>query len=506
MRVAFYSPLPPERSGIADYSFELLQELRERVDVAAVVPDALLASARVPDGVELVGRSLADGLDVACNLYQMGNNPKYHRSFWARAFDEPGLLVLHDPSLADITGEMCGGADGAIFRAEVAYDRPDLQPGEDLPLVDVGDGRKDLDRLEVLLARRILESNIRTLVHSSAIARELRRRYRDVDVQTVPLPAPVLADPRAPIARAEGEIVFGVFGGINYYKRVRPVVDAFVELRARHPRARMVVAGRADDHLLERELRAVASRPELDGSLVVKTDLTLAELEREMLACDVGISLRWPTAGEMSATLMRTLGAGRAAIVSDVLQFRELDERYCWRVTTDFDAEHAELVAVMDRAARDTGACRRAGEAARAFVEAEATYSAVADRYVEHLAHCASRRGAAREVHRHRSLRASRPLGVNVVCPVDGSEVAEGARRAVDALRAAGVDVVVVPVPPPDPPPGFEHLAYWRDLPPVRPGERARGPARRSAVRRAAHVRTGARPLDEAERVRAVRS
>ena len=36
MRVAYYSPLPPESSGIADYSALLLPALRERLDVETV--------------------------------------------------------------------------------------------------------------------------------------------------------------------------------------------------------------------------------------------------------------------------------------------------------------------------------------------------------------------------------------------------------------------------------------------------------------------------------------
>lgn len=448
MRVAFYSPLPPERSGIADYSYELLEELRHHVEVTAVVAYDRLRAARCPDGVELVSVSDADDLVVDCNLYQMGNNPKYHRFFWGRAFEKPGLLLMHDPSLADFTAEMCGGAESAIFRDEVAYDCPDIALEDDLPLVEVGNGRKDLDRLRVLLARRIVESNVRTLVHSSAMAREMRHRYPGADIQTIQLPAPVLAEPVRAAPRPAGEVVFGVFGGINYYKRVRPLVDAFLEVLARHPLARMVIAGRADDHLLERELRAIAVRPELAGALEVKTDLSLAALEHEMQSCDVGISLRWPTAGEMSATLMRTFGAGRPAIVSDVLQFRELDERYCWRVTTDFDHEHDRLVELMEQAARDREMCRRAGEAARAFVEGEATYRVVAHQYVEHLEHCAARqaeKGAARAVY---ALRGSRPLGVNVVQLAGRSEVADAARRTTAALRASGMDVVVVELPP----------------------------------------------------------
>ena len=58
MRVAYYSPMPPERSGIADYSALLVPVLGKRVDVDVAKRD---------------GR--ADG-DVA--LYHVGNDADVH--------------------------------------------------------------------------------------------------------------------------------------------------------------------------------------------------------------------------------------------------------------------------------------------------------------------------------------------------------------------------------------------------------------------------------------------
>ncbi len=58
IKVAFFSPLPPARSGIADYSAALLDELKKLVDVevfASKPPDFNPAN-----------------FDVA--LYQVGNN------------------------------------------------------------------------------------------------------------------------------------------------------------------------------------------------------------------------------------------------------------------------------------------------------------------------------------------------------------------------------------------------------------------------------------------------
>jgi hypothetical protein len=40
VKVAYFSPMPPETSGIADYSALLLPELRQRLDVTVVARGA----------------------------------------------------------------------------------------------------------------------------------------------------------------------------------------------------------------------------------------------------------------------------------------------------------------------------------------------------------------------------------------------------------------------------------------------------------------------------------
>ena len=61
MRVAYFSPMPPEASGIADYSALLLPALRRHVDVEVVKR----GSKRAPRGTDLT-------------VYHIGNNPDAH--------------------------------------------------------------------------------------------------------------------------------------------------------------------------------------------------------------------------------------------------------------------------------------------------------------------------------------------------------------------------------------------------------------------------------------------
>ena len=79
MKVAYFSPLPPEETGIADYSALLLPALRERVDVQVVRRGA---------------RKPPRGTDVA--LYHVGNNPDAHAWIVDALRRAPGVVVLHD--------------------------------------------------------------------------------------------------------------------------------------------------------------------------------------------------------------------------------------------------------------------------------------------------------------------------------------------------------------------------------------------------------------------------
>ena len=76
MRVAYYSPMPPERSGIADYSALLVPALRKRIDVDVAPRDGTASG------------------DVA--LYHVGNDPEVHGWILERLRRRPGVVVLHD--------------------------------------------------------------------------------------------------------------------------------------------------------------------------------------------------------------------------------------------------------------------------------------------------------------------------------------------------------------------------------------------------------------------------
>ncbi len=77
MTVGFFSPLPPARSGVADYSAELLRALE--ID-------------------EPLGAVKVNARDADVPLYHLGNNP-LHGEIYRHALETPGVTVLHDAVL-----------------------------------------------------------------------------------------------------------------------------------------------------------------------------------------------------------------------------------------------------------------------------------------------------------------------------------------------------------------------------------------------------------------------
>src|SRR5579884_3589236 len=106
MRIAFFSPLPPEKSGIADYSAALLEPLSRLADV-----DTFTGRPRHFDRARY---------DVC--LYQIGNNP-YHAAAYETALEHPGVVVIHEANLHHLIADLTiRRGDWDAYLREVEYD------------------------------------------------------------------------------------------------------------------------------------------------------------------------------------------------------------------------------------------------------------------------------------------------------------------------------------------------------------------------------------------------
>jgi glycosyltransferase involved in cell wall biosynthesis len=372
VKVAYVSPLPPERSGIADYSALLLPALERVAEVEVVRRGA---------------RRLPRGTDVA--LYHVGNNPDAHGWIADLLRRERGVVVLHDFVLhhlvAGITlgrGDRVGYLD-AMQRDGGAVGRMLAHGVIDGLIAPLWEVRPH----DFPLAAPILDHALGLVVHSAYVEGLARGARYLGPIWQIAHPAwdPPAVSPDESLG--EGFLV-GCVGNLNPSKRIPQLVRAFAALRRERPDARLVLAGAASRGV---DIREELTRAGLVDGVVVLPALPEERLWSVLAACDVCVNLRWPTMGETSGVVIRALALGTATVVSDVGWFSELPDYVVAKVPVG-EREQDLLAAVLVKLAEGDELRRSLGARAREYVQREHALELAADRYAAALEEAAGGR------------------------------------------------------------------------------------------------------------------
>ena len=135
---------------------------------------------------------------------------------------------------------------------------------------------------------------------------------------------------------------------------------------------------------MEIEERAVRFGLEVGRDLLLLGRASEDRLWNLMQACDVCVTLRYPTMGETSGIVIRALSAGKPLVVSDHGWFAELPDGVAAKVPVD-RWEVDTVTAILDRLCVDATLRERLGEAALEYARREHGLERVADLYTAAL-------------------------------------------------------------------------------------------------------------------------
>ena len=367
MRVAYCSPLPPERSGIADYSGELLPHLARHVEIELFVETTREVAAAIEIDLPVHPASSfsrrAASFDLA--LYQLGNHAGYHGWIHRLLTRHPGVVVMHEYVLHHlIEGLTLARGRAAPFIEEMRYAYGSL--GERLARRQVETGLP-LDAWRYPLFERVVDCSLGVLAHNETTRRRVLASRPDTLIDVVPhhlaiesLPTGDGGEIRRRFEIPERAFLVASFGFITAQKRLDVSLRAFAEFRRRHPDSRYLLAGETSPYYDLDSLLA----GDLGQGVTLTGRLGLAELLAAMNACDVAVNLRHPTGGETSGTLIRLLGIGKPVIVTDHGSFAEIPDGCCAKVPLD-ESEAALLAEYLSAFASNRDLGRRLGENAR---------------------------------------------------------------------------------------------------------------------------------------------
>ncbi|HSF16585.1 MAG TPA: glycosyltransferase family 4 protein [Vicinamibacteria bacterium] len=396
MKVAFWSPLSPQGTGIADYSEELLPHLRDRgLDIHLFVDDY------EPDNPDIVRsfpchparrfEEVSERERFDLNLYQVGNS-SFHRYALNAALRFPGVVVLHDLVLQHLfLGLSVERGNQALYLSEMkrAYGSRGAALGRQVAAA-LG---SELLTSKFPLCERMVERSFGVLVLTRYMQRWLQRRFGAMPVgkfigraphHYAPppgVPADTPREARRQLGLPEDAFLIASFGLVTRAKRVDKAIRGFRQLLESGANAYFLVVGEIQrSYPLEDLVRA----KEIGPRLVVVGRQPMERFYLYMLASDVVLNLRFPSTGELSGTLMRTMGMGKPVLVSNTGPYAEFPEHTVVRI--DLGPPEVFQIGAALRWLHDNPPLARAmGRFAREHVEAGYKLSDEADAYVAFL-------------------------------------------------------------------------------------------------------------------------
>jgi glycosyltransferase involved in cell wall biosynthesis len=377
--LAFVSPLPPDATGIADFSRALLPALARHYDITLVsqrneVGDPWLAAV-------FPGLSAADFCVTASEfdriLYQLGCSDFHLFQYRDLMPSHPGVSVLHDAFLSNLWNWVAhhnGRPEGFLLDLYVSH-------GYASVAFEIKHGRDAAVR-HFPCSLQILENSFATILHSEFAASLLSKFFGPM-VHDVTHIIPLLAHARPRLDQSKARLTLGLdrdeliictFGLVSPAKLPHGLLEAWRSVRGN--RGRLVFVGAKVDGLAD-----FPDEQDDVGMVQVTGRVNQITYDTWLSAADIAVQLRTDSRGETSGAMVDCLYFGVPLIISDHGSAAEVPGHCVVKLSDPFKPE--ELRNAIERL-RDCAEVRKdLSAAAMKFVGDQLHASRIANMYYE---------------------------------------------------------------------------------------------------------------------------
>ncbi|CAE6864606.1 D-inositol-3-phosphate glycosyltransferase [Paraburkholderia nemoris] len=371
-KLAYVSPLPPERTGISDYSAELLPELARHYEIDVVVDQESISDpwirANCPVRTVDWFKKHADRYDRV--LYHFGNSP-FHKHMFGLIDQIPGVVVLHDFFLGHATeyvGAVSGNGNVWPSTLYEEYGYPVLK--------DRFNGDVSRVAWKYPANRRVIEKALGVIVHSESSKKlaELWHGERSADDWAIIPLLRVAAlnidriSARNELALDPDAFVVCSFGMLGRNKSNHRLLDSWLASPlAKSDKCVLVFVGQNDAGEYGSQLLEKIASSGVRARIRITGWADTATFKRYMMASDVGVQLRTLSRGETSAAVLDCMNFGLPTIVNAHGSNVDLPGNSVWKIPDEF--EDAQLSQALETLWRSASKRQQLGETAREIVQ-----------------------------------------------------------------------------------------------------------------------------------------
>ena len=394
MRLAFFSPVNPEKSGISDYSEELLPLLAKEAEIELFLEKDITPTTQ--DIVEHLPyypytqfeqRHEQKPYDLC--LYQMGNNTAYHRYMDRFIQTYPGIVTLHDYVLHHFYAEM--------FAKEKRYD--EYQTAMETYYGGIGrtfakqfkkGTRSDYVFYQLPFYQRVVNPSLGTIVHSTYLKMKLLQYNSSYQVEMIPMgiipPEPERYDVETLRDKhhiPQKSFTVASFGFIIYGKRIRKLLQTFAEFVKQVPDALCLLVGKEAPDF---DVRSLIHELGIDKNVIITGYVPYNEFLEYIALSDVCVNLRYPTTRATSANILKIMAFAKPVLVSDLCEFLDIPETCSIKIPLN-ETEGATMLQAFHTLYNHPEQRKTLGEQARTFILEQHSIQQAAEKY---LAFCTS--------------------------------------------------------------------------------------------------------------------
>ncbi|MFT8245296.1 glycosyltransferase [Roseomonas sp. BN140053] len=315
-RIAIMTPMPPDRSGVADFSFATVAPLARMADTevftAATAP-------RIPEGAAFRPISALPHLSGRYDrVVSVAGNSYFHDEIVGNLLDYGGACIAHDARMLHFYLEKFGrDRTLALARSET---------GRAVRSAELDLWAREQWRMQALFLKEIAAASQPLFVHSLKlrdIVGELygtRARYlpfallRSFVAEEVQRPSRAAA--RRALGVAADELLVIHLGFVADDKAPEDLVWAQRLLHDWGYRLRLVFVGLPNHPAVEAHLNWLAGALDLGGRVTITGSVAEAEWRRWLLAADAAVQLRTYRFGQISGALQDCIAAGLPAVAN----------------------------------------------------------------------------------------------------------------------------------------------------------------------------------------------
>lgn len=342
-KLAYFSPLPPQKSGISEYSKELLPYLSEYYDITLIVEQKECENLYKDIKFEIQSpnwykenKNIFDRV-----LFHFGNST-LHLYMMEAIKEKNAVVVLHDFFLSGVYAHEELNSNKNNFWSNELYN----SHGYKALQKRFSEQTDENTLLEFPCNFDILKNAIGVIVHSS-YSKKLFEDFYEKSNRQIWTHIPLLREEvskNIEIFKQKDDFIISSFGFLDNSKQNHILLEAFISSKlSKIKECKLIFVGESSNPQYLKELKVKIKKHSLEDRVTITGWTDNQTFSNYLATTNIAVQLRTKSRGETSAAVLDCMNYAIPTIVNANGSFAELDKNSVFMLEDNFTVKELEI-------------------------------------------------------------------------------------------------------------------------------------------------------------------